>query len=172
MGAYKSLLLNDMVAAHSVGSNCQEDDCEVLDNLRSYLTTCRSSSTTASPPSGAVDETLLEECEVDSSEGVSDSQSMSSTMPFAAVSAGDLLKVLGPVECVECKRKQYTVMPHGSDATSAQREQWTAFRGSSHPSDSFTRVFTTCRDLIFKELSHQAHLLGVGTRLKKRSLCR
>ena len=56
-------------------------------------------------------------------------------------------------------------MSHGSDATSAQREQWTALRGSSHPPDSFTRVFTTGRDLIFKELSH---LLGVGTRLKRK----
>ena len=94
-----------LVAAHSMGSNGQEDDCEVLDNRMSYLTTSRSSSTAASSPSGAVDETLLEECEVDSLEGVSDSHSMSSTMSFAAVSFGDLLKVLGPVECVECKRK-------------------------------------------------------------------
>jgi hypothetical protein len=37
IAAYKSLILNDLTASHSVGGNCEKDECALLDNLQKLI---------------------------------------------------------------------------------------------------------------------------------------
>lgn len=155
VGAYKSLILNDMVASHSVGANCEEDDCEVLDNLKNYLFSSVSSGPSTSSLPGTIENT--------DGEGVFN-ESMAFTAPstvdstISDESAGELLRKLGSFQCAECLSKQ--------SATA-----WDpSFQGRIAPSKKFSDTYKFATILIYKYLPDVAHQLGVGSILRSRLL--
>lgn len=145
-----------MVSPHSVGSNCKEDDCEILDNLKLYLGTAPPNHTRNNIHPDDIN--IVEDTVTIPTEGVA--------RLFREIAVGDFFSKLGPIQCTDCLSKQCTIKPISGGELNSHRGNIGCERGFQSPSGSFTKIFLSCRDLVLRILPMEAHRRGIGDYLK------
>ena len=158
---YRSLVLNQMVLTHSVGSNCEEDQYELLYNLRQFI--IDNSASEASSESASVT------CSVSSVTFQSPPESISNASAFAKrlstyYTAGYVLLNMGSTDCIECGEKCLTNSPDGSHGMIRLRDRVSGFR-LVYPSHTFSKFYEHTLKLILENLPSVCLQKGFDTYL-------
>lgn len=161
MSAYKALLLNSLVSSQSVGGNCEEDDCSLIDNLREFVTTPELSEELSSPYRDLDD---IQPVEVDESIDPEQPQYGYAGTLALNYTAGYVLYKVG-VNCEVCICLQHALHNNESHALIRSRE-YDARRRLSYPSEAFTEIFARTGDVLTELLPKNCTKSGIGKFLR------